>query len=160
MGGEAARGPILASWDDDVWAAPWRLSYQVGALTEFGADVVGLDNLLHYDPFARRAWHSVRPSGRLPWMPGSTLCYTKAFWQSNPFPDIQPGEDIRFLRQKAAANIVALQAITWLVDIIHQANVSPKPTDSPLWFPFSLEEMHKLLGADEAVYARLAAGKN
>ena len=156
-GGEAARGPILASWDDDVWVAPWRLSYQVGALTEYGADLVGLDNLLHYDPFARRAWHSVRPSGRLPWMPGSTFCYTKAFWRNNSFPDVQMGEDIRFLRQNTAAKIVPLQAITWLVDIIHQSNVSPKPADSPLWFPYPLEEIQKLLGSDQVFYARLAA---
>jgi hypothetical protein len=154
-GGEEARGPILASWDDDVWYASWRLSYQVGALTEYGADVVGLDNLLHYDPFARRAWHSIRPSGRLPWLPGSTFCYTRAFWRSNPFPDVQTGEDIRFLRQNTAAKIAPLQAITWLVDIIHAANVSPKPTASPLWFPYPLEDMLELLGEDEAFYAQL-----
>ena len=156
-GGAEARGPILASWDDDVWMAPWRLSYQVGALTEYGADVVGLDNMLEYDPFARRAWHSVRPLGSLPWMPGSTFCYTRSFWQTNPFPDTQPGEDIRFLRQKATAKIVPLQAITWLVDIIHEANVSPKPTDSPLWFPYDVAEIQKLLGDDAEVYAEMAA---
>ncbi len=156
-GGEEARGPILASWDDDVWMAPWRLSYQVAALTEYGADVCGLDNLLHYDPFARRAWHSVRPSGSLAWMPGSTFCYTRAFWQNNRFPDTQPGEDIRFLRRDPAAKIVPLQANTWLVDIVHQTNTSPKPTDSPLWFSFPLEEMLKLLGDDAAAYDRLAA---
>ncbi|MCA9936389.1 MAG: glycosyltransferase, partial [Anaerolineales bacterium] len=157
-GGAEARGPILASWDDDVWMAPWRLSYQVGALTEYEADVVGLDNVLHYDPFARRGWHSVRPSGRLPWMPGSTFCYTREFWQANPFPDVQPGEDIRFLRQKSEAKIVTLQAITWLVDIIHEANASPKPTDSPLWFPYDVAEIVKLLGDDAVVYAEMGRG--
>jgi len=156
LGGEEARGPILASWDDDVWYAPWRLSYQVAALTEYGADVVGLDNLLHYDPFARRGWHSVRPSGKWPWMPGSTLCYTKAFWRTNAFPDMQPGEDIRFLRQQSTAKIVPLQAISWLVDIIHEANTSPKPADSPLWFAYPVNNLLALLGSDEAFYAHLA----
>jgi hypothetical protein len=154
LGGQEASGPILASWDDDVWYAPWRLSYQVGALIQFGVDVNGLDNMLHYDPAAGRAWHSVRPSGSLPWMPGSTFCYRKDFWLVNPFPDRQPGEDIRFLRRLPTAKIMPLQSVTWLVDIIHGGNVSPKPIDSPLWFPVEVAEIEELLGDDLAFYAR------
>ncbi len=156
LGGQEARGPLLVSWDDDVWVAPWRLSYQVAALIEYGADVVGLDNILHYDPFTQRAWHAARPAGNLPWMPGSTFCYTRAFWQTNPFPDTQPGEDIRFLRRLPAAKIVPLSANTWLVDIIHGGNVSPRPVESPLWFPYDVAEIHQLMGEDARFYAELA----
>ncbi len=156
LGGQEARGPLLASWDDDVWVAPWRLSYQVAALIEYGADVVGLDNILHYDPFAQRAWHAVRPAGNLPWMPGSTFCYTRAFWQTNPFPDTQPGEDIRFLRRLPSARIVPLSANTWLIDMIHGGNVSPRPVESPLWFPHEVAEIHQLMGEDARFYVELA----
>src|SRR5690606_5403689 len=45
---EAARGALIAYWDDDVWYAPARLSYQVAALVEQEADLVGLDNWLKY----------------------------------------------------------------------------------------------------------------
>ena len=157
LGGQEARGPILASWDDDVWVAPWRLRYQVAALIKYEADVCGLDNLLHYDPFAQRAWQSVRPTGRQPWMVGATFCYLRSFWQANPFPEVQLSEDIRFLRQNPEANIVALQAVDWLVDIIHGGNTSPRPTDSPLWFPYELARMEALLGDDMAFYNALGS---
>ena len=109
------------------------------------------------DLFARRVWHSVRPSGDLTWLPGSTFCYTRAFWQNNRFPGTQSGEDIRFLRRDTAAKIVPLQAHTWWVDIVHQTIVSPKPTDSPLCFSIPLEEMRKRVGDDAAANDRLAA---
>ena len=44
-----------------------------------------------------------------------------------------------------------------MVDIVHQTNVSPKPTDSPLWLSIPLEKMLKLLGDDVAAYDGLAA---
>src|SRR5262245_31513629 len=29
-----AKGELVAHWDDDDWCAPWRLSYQIGALLD------------------------------------------------------------------------------------------------------------------------------
>jgi glycosyltransferase involved in cell wall biosynthesis len=159
LGGELARGPIIVCWDDDCWYRSTRLSYQAAAMIEFGADVCGLDNQLHFNPITGKAYHSVRPSGPLPWMPGNTLCYTKSFWQTNRFPDMQPGADIRFLRQKPTAKIVPLQAVDWLVDIIHRTNVSPKPITSPLWFDYKFAKLQELLGNDMNFYMELAASE-
>lgn len=152
---EAARGGIIAHWDDDVWYAPTRLSYQAAALIEREADLVGLDNWLKYDPFTNRAWHVVRPPGDEPWMPGLGFCYRRSLWQAKPFSERPIDFDIAFLRRRAGAKIVPLEANTWLVDIIHGENVSPQDPRSPLWFAFPMEEIRRLLGEDFAFYERL-----
>lgn len=155
LGCQAAQGSIIAIWDDDVWVDDWRLSYQVGALFLRGADLCGLDNWLHFNPFTGLAWHSRNPSGNQPWMPGTTLCFRKSFWEDNPFPHVQLA-DILFVKQKPTAKIISLQAIDWLVDIIHHANASPKNTSGPLWQPYPMGRMQKLLGKDWTFYAQLA----
>jgi len=156
-GAQDARGLLLANWDDDVWVAPWRLSYQVAALLQRGVDLVGIEHVLHYDPFTAQAWHSRRPPGDRPWMPGSTFLYRRSFWEKHPYPDIQPGGDILFLRKDRQAKIVPLQAVDWLVDIVHGGNVSPKGGANPLWFPIAVDEIKELMGKDWEFYQELVA---
>lgn len=153
---ERAAGPIIAHWDDDTWYAPWRLSYQVAALVRREADLCGLDNVLHYNPATGGTWHSTRPHGPEPWMPGSTLCYRTSVWRARPFDDSSVGSDILFLRGRPDARIITLQSIAWLVDIIHGANASPKDPRSPLWQPYPAAEIRRLMGDDWAFYERLA----
>jgi len=86
-----ARGDVIVHWDDDDWMAPWRLTYQVEQLLAAGADVCGVDRPLFYDAAEGRAWQYVYPSNAAPWVYGATLCYTKAYWQRNPFPTIAVG---------------------------------------------------------------------
>jgi hypothetical protein len=66
-------------WDDDVWVAHWRLSYQVSSLLKKQADLYGLDKVLYYDLRSGQAWQYIYPMGRRPWVAGNTLYYTKAF---------------------------------------------------------------------------------
>jgi hypothetical protein len=72
---------------------------------------------------------------------------------------MQPGADIRFLRLKPTAKIVPLQAVDWLVDIIHRTNVSPKPITSPLWFDYEFAKLQELFGNDMNFYMELAASE-
>src|SRR6476619_7417027 len=44
----AARGDIVAHWDDDDWSSPERVEIQVSALLDTGADICGLRDLLFY----------------------------------------------------------------------------------------------------------------
>ena len=53
---EMARGDVILHWDDDDWAAPWRVRYQVEQLLAAGADVCGLDRVLFYAPASNEAW--------------------------------------------------------------------------------------------------------
>ena len=51
----AARGEIIAHWDDDDWYAPWRLSRQVAKIVRGGTELCGLARMLFFDPLAASA---------------------------------------------------------------------------------------------------------
>ena len=158
-GAQEAAGALLANWDDDVWIAPWRLRYQAAALLQRQADLVGIAEMLHYEPASNRAWHSARPTGGRTWMSGATFLYRKSFWERHPYPNSQPGSDIAFLRADPNVVPATLQAVDWIVDILHGENVSPKAVNSPWWVPIPAEEIQKLLGEDWTFYEELAASE-
>lgn len=149
---EAACGEIIAHWDDDDWYSPSRLSRQVAALLASGADICGLDRVLFVNPTAGRAWEYVYPQGSTAWVCGGTLCYQKAFWRRNPFPNINVGEDTRFVFGARTARIQALPDRDIFVGLIHEANTSPKRTNDGRWRQISIETVKDAVGSDWANY--------
>jgi glycosyltransferase involved in cell wall biosynthesis len=141
-----ARGELIAHWDDDDWHAPRRLSYQAGTLAGSGADVCGINTLLFYDPERGQAWKYDYPRGRRFWLGGSSLCYRRAFWESNRFADISVGEDARFVWGGAPDRMLALDDPTFHVGLIHSGNVSPKQTHGAFWRPYPVREIQLLIG--------------
>jgi glycosyltransferase involved in cell wall biosynthesis len=150
-----ASGELIVHWDDDDWMACWRLSYQVHSLSNAYADVCGLNRLLYYDGLSGQSWQYIYPSGCQPWVAGNTLCYTKAFWQMNPFPDISVGEDNRFVWSGRMKRMLALQDYTFYVALIHPENASPKVTQQACWHSYPASEVRNLIGDDWAFYAGL-----
>jgi glycosyltransferase involved in cell wall biosynthesis len=151
-----ARGEIIVHWDDDDWMADWRLSYQVQSLIESQADVCGLSKLLFYDPAANQAWQYIYPQGQKFWVAGATLCYRKAFWRDNPFPNINIGEDTRFIWNSSSKKMLALDNQAFYVAMIHRANTSPKRTQDARYHSYPAAEIHELLGGDLQFYRELA----
>ena len=149
---EEARGDIIIHWDDDDWSAPWRVSYQVAALDREHADVCGLDRVLFYDPLSARAWRYVFPRGPRPWVHGATLCYRKSFWATNPFPDVNVGEDTRFVWGPGHARTTALADPRFYVGTVHTGNTSPKRTRDPRWEPIASSDVEALLGEARLAY--------
>jgi len=145
---QEAKGEIIVHWDDDDWMANWRLSYQVASLLKDQADLCGLDKVLHYDIKSGQAWQYIYPEGRRPWVAGNTLCYTKAFWQRNPFPDLNVGEDTRFLWSHRPKHILTLQDVTFYIALIHPGNTSPKQLQDGCWHAYPAGEVRKLMGRD------------
>jgi ADP-heptose:LPS heptosyltransferase len=156
---EAARGRIIAHWDDDDWHAPHRLSYQVGALVEADADACGISTLLFYEPKHARGWLYTYPPREKLWLSGSSLCYRREFWARNPFQEINVGEDARFVWGARGARMIALPDPTFHVGIIHAGNVSPKRTGGAYWKPHPPERIRALLGDDAEFYDRLREGR-
>jgi glycosyltransferase involved in cell wall biosynthesis len=144
---ELAHGDVIVHWDDDDWAAPRRVSYQVERLVAAGADVCGLDRPLFYDPAEHQAWQYVYPSNAAPWVYGATLCYTKAFWRRNPFPPIGVGEDSRFVWASVNKKVLALDDPTFFVGIIHAGNTSRKQTRGYRWRPYPVPAVRSLMAA-------------
>jgi glycosyltransferase involved in cell wall biosynthesis len=150
-----AKGTVILHWDDDDWMADWRISYQVTHLLRREADVCGLHKLFFYDISSGQTWLYVysHPKG-IPWLSGSTMCYTKAFWQANPFLNINVGEDTRFVRSKRPKQIVTLPKSTFLVALIHPGNTSPKRAGDG-WYTYPTAKARQLMGQDWHFYASL-----
>lgn len=157
---EQAKGDIIVHWDDDDWMADWRLSYQVGQLRQEQADVCGLNRIFFFDPVADIAWEYVYPGTTRPWVYGATLCYTSSFWKRNPFPNINVGEDARFVWNDMAAKIVALRDSRFIASLIHPGNTSVKRTNDDCWVRHPLGEIIALLGKDWKFYAPEKAGSH
>ena len=150
-----ASGEIIAHWDDDDWMAHWRLGYQVTHLLRQRADICGLDKVLYYDAAAHRSWQYVYPKGRKSWVAGNTLCYTRAFWSKNPFPEINVGEDTRFVWNSRPRRIVPLPDGAFYVALIHPGNTGPKQVQDVCWHACPTEEIRNLMGDDWMFYANL-----
>jgi glycosyltransferase involved in cell wall biosynthesis len=152
---QEARGEIIVHWDDDDWMAPWRLSYQMACLFEHHVDICGLDTILYYDLKREQAWQYIYPQDSKPWVAGNTLCYTKAFWRRNPFPDINVGEDTCFMWSNQPKTVLALQDITFYVALMHCGNTSPKRLTDQRWHSYSVTQIRNLMGKDWDFYTAL-----
>ncbi|WP_164018275.1 glycosyltransferase [Pyxidicoccus trucidator] len=143
---QAASGSVIVHWDDDDWSAPTRLTYQVSSLLKAGAAVCGLTRVYYHQPTTGRSWQYVYPAGQRPWVSGNTLCYTRDFWRRNPFPDINVGEDARFLWNDPSRKLLALEDASFFVACVHDANVDPKRVHHRFWHPHSTDAVRALMG--------------
>lgn len=149
---EKARGEIILHWDDDDWHASHRISYQVETLLKTTAEVCGINSLLFYDKAKGQAWQYVYPRNQRFWLSGSTLCYRKAFWGNHRFPEIDVGEDARFVWSGSPNQMIVLPDSSFHVSIIHDHNVSAKQTRGAYWRLCSAEIIQELLKEDWPFY--------
>lgn len=148
---DLAKGDVILHWDDDDWMADRRVRYQVGQLEQ--ADICGLNRVLFFDPVAEAAWEYVYPGTTKPWVHGATLCYRKSFWQENPFPKRDVGEDLRFVWRNPEAKITVLPDNRFIAALVHPDNASIKRTRDDCWFEIPFPEIRSLFGKDLAFYA-------
>jgi glycosyltransferase involved in cell wall biosynthesis len=150
---EQAAGEVIAHWDDDDWMADWRLSYQVNSLAAAeGKSVCGLAGLLYFDPRLRHSWLYTYPEGERRWVAGNTLCYRKDLWQQHRFPNIDAGEDTRFVWSLPESMILKLPNREFCLGIVHERNASPKRTQDQRWQSFPVSGIRSLIGADFHFY--------
>ncbi|HUT64389.1 MAG TPA: glycosyltransferase [Anaerolineae bacterium] len=154
-----AQGKIIVHWDDDDWIAPWRLKYQVENLLKEQGDICGLDKLFFYSPYKKQLWQYVYSKGSRVWVAGGSLCYTKEFWKKNKFPDINVGEDTRFVWGHVQKKIVTLKDNTFYLALIHPGNASAKRTTNTCWYPVPNTKVTDIIGDDYFFYDNLVKGK-
>jgi len=148
-----AMGKIIVHWDDDDWIASWRLTYQVGSLLERpDRDICGLARLLFYSPQANQAWEYVYPRTQPAWLAGGSLCYRKRLWEGRQFPDLNEGEDTRFVWTLNQAGLVALSDNRFYVALVHPGNSSRKRTGEACWRPRPSRAIEELMGPDWPLY--------
>lgn len=141
---EMAGGDIIVHWDDDDWMAAGWLASQVETLRRTRADICGLNKVFYYAPESRQAWQYVY-AGERPWVSGGTLCYTKAFWQDNRFPDISDGEDRAFLWSTRPKRIALNETHAAYVATVHRHNAGARDLRDGGWHPYSAAEIEQLL---------------
>jgi glycosyltransferase involved in cell wall biosynthesis len=129
----ASQGDLIVHWDDDDWVAPHRIRYQVEAMLREEAEVCGLRQMLFHDLSTSKTWLYTYPPNLRTWLVGGSLLYTRSFWQRSPFPDVQVGEDSRFLWKQTHGKLVVLPDYRFYVAMIHSANTSPKICSDPYW---------------------------
>ncbi|HSF28864.1 MAG TPA: glycosyltransferase [Candidatus Tectomicrobia bacterium] len=150
---EQARGEVVVHWDDDDWYPPWRVRVQVRALLDHHADLCGSSRVFYYEAAANRAWRYEYPQGRgAPWVAGNTLAYRKSLWARNRFPDIQVGEDTRFVGSGMTKAIHDLRDPAICIASMHSRNTSRKVTSGAYWVAQSMPQIRKLLGDDRHFY--------
>lgn len=130
VGIEAARGELVAIWNDDDWYAPWRLSYQVEELRSRGAELCGVDRLLFCDVRDGQLWrYRWAPGGGYAATPqyliGGTLLFERGYWWERQYPDLMVGEDNAFIKGRLD-RALNLATDAFYVAMLHGGNTSPK----------------------------------
>lgn len=141
---------IVIHWDDDDWSHPNRIAEQVAHLQSSGADVVGYNELLFWrsplpGPAPLEIKQSFPPLPPAPSAPGNSqawlwkagnplitpcgtsLCYWRAAWERNPFPDTSHAEDRLFcerLNWRAMSSIIGWEPEPRLIASIHGGNTA------------------------------------
>jgi glycosyltransferase involved in cell wall biosynthesis len=156
---EAARGEFIVHCDDDDWYPPHRITAQVGAMIERNADISGTSRILYYDAFNDQAWEYRYGARNRSWVGGNTLAYRKSLWERNKFPDIQIGEDSRFIWSRKSESVCDLADPELCVAAIHNSNTSRKVTSGPFWHATDRERVYDLLGDDRFFYRTTVPGR-
>jgi glycosyltransferase involved in cell wall biosynthesis len=142
---------VIAHWDDDDWIGPERLTRQLEALLESGADACGASTVLHYGIDAGQAWLWSAAPGLV----GSTLVYRRSLWHEHRFPDVAAGEDNAFVSGLPHDRVLALEDAPYYVATIHGQNTAPKAIAGPGWRPGSVEDVRARFGLDSEFYVAL-----
>ncbi|MBO0723351.1 MAG: glycosyltransferase family 2 protein [Blastocatellia bacterium] len=156
---EAARGKLIAHWDDDDWFSARRLSYQVGAMLSAEGEVCGLRQMLFYKIAAGKTWLYRLPSAFWNWLIGGSLIYTRDFWRRGHFPPVWVGEDTIFISnhfsKDALKNAVYLSDFSIYVALVHSNNnTSSHNFRGPSWMPWR-GDLAGIMGDDLKCYPPL-----
>jgi len=153
---EHARGEFIVHWDDDDWYPSDRVTRQIDVLRDRSCDISGSSRIYYYEASSARAWEYRYPTTHAAWVGGNTLAYRKSFWAHHRFPDIQVGEDSRFVWSSRGRSICDLADPGLCVASAHAENTSRKDLHGPYWLSQSPEQIDQLLGDDIYFYFRAA----
>lgn len=151
------RGSLLAHWDDDDWMADTRIEAQVSALQKADAEVCGLSTVRYFEPVEGRAWEFRWPDRTRRWVGGNTLLYRRAAWERRPFPEVNEGEDTRWVW--ALPSVVSVADPSIFAALVHAGNTSRKQTRGANWHPIPLDVIKAAMGADWSRYATLSENR-
>jgi glycosyltransferase involved in cell wall biosynthesis len=127
-GTRAARGAIIAHWDDDDWYGDERLSRQVAPIRRGVADITGLNDILFMALQSGEFWAVTRELFRRLFMEnvsGGTLVFRREVWErSGPYPATSLREDADFMAKAMSqgARLCRLPGRDLCIYVRHQRN--------------------------------------
>lgn len=156
LGCGLARGELIAHWGDDDWIASERLSKQIHALLNSGADVCGTHNLLHYrlEAGEARLFHG-SPAEPLA---DYTLVYRKSAWAASHNDSLDDGG--AFVRNLPQERVCHLPDLSLYVRVLHRGNSGTYDLVDQRWEIRLFDELIHIIGVDLDYYAELRNGRS
>ena len=125
-----ATGDLICHFDDDDYSAPGRIADQAQRILDTGAGLTGYHRMRFIDELGR--WWLFSASSPEHYILGTSMMYTRQFWQAHPFPshpEHRVGEDNAVV-QRAGRELVTADARDLMWARIHGGNTSRKSTDN------------------------------
>ncbi|MDB5829830.1 MAG: putative glycosyl transferase, family 2 [Variovorax sp.] len=144
----AARGDVIAQWDDDDWHSPARIEAQLAAMREHGRPACVLYRWTLYDAVARQSYVSLQRAWE-----GSIVSQRDAI---PAYPEWVRGEDVPVIKAMLdAQQLVLLDAPELYVYIHHGTNTWHSAHFTDEMFPASqvlpaeaTRHIEEIIGAD------------
>jgi glycosyltransferase involved in cell wall biosynthesis len=124
----AARGELIAQWDDDDWYGPGRLSTQAAPLLRGRADLSALPARIFFDLDRWEFWTCTAAFHRLIFVhdvQGGTLMFRRSVWRRQAlYPDTSLAEDADLLRgaMRGGARLARIDDHGLYIYVRHAAN--------------------------------------
>jgi glycosyltransferase involved in cell wall biosynthesis len=120
-----AWGEVIAHFDSDDYSAPGRIEDQLRVMRQMEMPVTGYTSIQFYN-VSRNEAYRMRP-GPSSWACGTSLMYTKQYWQGNNFEERSVGEDTIFCKTAAGQTaIFSIDGGDKIVALDHDTNTSPR----------------------------------
>ncbi len=120
---EAAKGEIIAHFDDDDWYGPGYLTHQVSTIRQNDVIATGL----HTAPFVNRKTRRAFIYRNHPdYCIGATITFRKAHWMTNRFQDWQIAEDNQFVQTLDPGHYLFTDHNGHFIATDHGSNTSPR----------------------------------
>jgi glycosyltransferase involved in cell wall biosynthesis len=120
-----AHGDVIMHFDSDDWSAPGRMMDEIQRLETTGLAVTGY-SAMHFYHEERGQW--LYYTGPSSYAIGTSLAYTRAFWQAHPFNEtLATEEDNAFVyAARREDQLVSVSAGGFMAARIHAGNTDPK----------------------------------
>jgi hypothetical protein len=119
----------------------------------------GLGSLLYYRPAHGDAWRYRPLPDDPPFLAGGTLLYRREAWATEPFLEIDCGEDAAFVAALGDQRVLPLPDGGWYVALLHDRNTAAKDLADPRGSAGGLDEVAGRIGPDGAFYAAMRTGR-
>lgn len=136
IGCQISSGDVICHWDDDDYSSPDRLRDQVVRLRESGKAVTAYNKMKFTDGQNWWLYDGILSSVGI----GTSLCYTKEYWNNHRFQPLQVAEDNAFISEaRRCGQFVnapacgpepraGIETEDLMYATIHAGNTSPRDT--------------------------------